>query len=106
MEPHYPINNGFLREPTVESLQPGTVIDRYGTENGRFVSPEGTPISARSLPRDTNTQQLFSYEVIRPLPVQSGTIAPAFGEFGGGIQYLLPFGERDLADAGYLKVIG
>ncbi len=59
IEPYYPVNNGFLGDPVDEILQPGTVIDRYGTESGQFVSPEGTPIAQRSLPPDVNTSQQF-----------------------------------------------
>lgn len=41
-------NNGFLGGwTTTKTLRPGTMIDRYGGEVGRFFSPAGTPFEAR-----------------------------------------------------------
>ncbi|WP_369124898.1 MULTISPECIES: TNT domain-containing protein [unclassified Pseudomonas] len=34
------------------------------------------------------------YEVIKPLPVIQGKIAPAFDEVGGGVQILPSFADR------------
>ena len=42
---------GFMGTPVRETLQPGTVITRYGGEGGTFVSPAGTPFSGRGLLR-------------------------------------------------------
>jgi hypothetical protein len=44
----------------------------------------------RALPPNTNTNILNLYTVIKPFEVQVGTIAPAFGQPGLGIQYVSP----------------
>ncbi len=71
-------NRGFLggwsRADTLEAV---TVIDRYGGETGRFFSPQGTPLDARSLP--TGAGPLNTYEVLKPLDVQGGVVAPRSG---------------------------
>jgi hypothetical protein len=87
-----------------ETLKAGTVIDRYGAETGRFLSPGGTPFEARSLP--TGSGPLRAYEVAKPLEVQAGITAPAFGQSGLGIQYMTSKSVADLIRAGYLKPVG
>ena len=62
-------------------------LDRYGPDSGNFLSPAGTPYWQRSLPPDTNPNDYHVYEVIKPLPVQSGQIAAWFGQPGGGVQH-------------------
>lgn len=62
-------------------------LDRYGPDSGNFLSPAGTPYGQRSLPPDTNPNDYHVYEVIKPLPVQSGQIAAWFGQPGGGVQH-------------------
>ena len=52
----------------------------------RYFSPEGTPITNRSLHPSTNTNNYNAYEVLKPLPVQSGTVAPFYGQPGGGVR--------------------
>lgn len=56
-------NKGFLGGwSKAETLQPGTLIDRYGGETGRFFSPAGTPLDARALPAGSGS--LNTYEVL------------------------------------------
>ena len=43
------------------------------------------------------------YEVIKPLPVWQGGIAPQMGEPGGGVQHYLPVSVEALIKAGYLR---
>ena len=98
-------DNGFLAGwSTTESLEAGTVIDRYGGETGRFFSPEGTPFEARSLPAGSGP--LNQYEVLKPFDVQAGLAAPAFGEPGLGIQYMSSQTVADLIRAGFIKPVG
>ena len=73
--------------PVSKSIPVGTRLDRYGPANGNFLSPAGTPYGQRSLPPDTNPNDYHVYEVIKPLPVQSGQIAAWFGQPGGGVQH-------------------
>ena len=99
----YPDNQGFAGASKDEILQPGTVLDRFGGEKGDFLSPAGTPYEGRALPPTSKNAPYNAYEVIRPLPVQSGEIAPAFGQPGGGTQFLAPRSVGDLVDSGYLR---
>lgn len=73
---NYPPNNGAVQgTENLEYLQPGANIDRYSTLNGTYASPTGTPLELRSLP-PSNSGILRSFEVLKPFPVQSSTIAP------------------------------
>ncbi|PWW61849.1 TNT domain-containing protein [Actinokineospora spheciospongiae] len=86
-------------------LQPGQTIDRFGSARGDFVSPADTPYPQRGLPPDNLNNGYHQYEVVRPLPVWEGPIAPAMGQPGGGTQYVLPHSVVDLINAGYLREI-
>ena len=99
----YPDNQGFLGASKDEVLPKGTVLDRFGGEKGDFLSPAGTPYEGRALPPTSKNAPYNAYEVMRPLPVQSGPIAPAFGQPGGGTQFLAPRSVGDLVDSGYLR---
>jgi hypothetical protein len=46
-----------------------------------------------------------TYEVVNPVEVNGGTVAPWFGQGGGGIQYEFDSPIADLIDGGYLKAI-
>lgn len=97
-------NNGFKGAPTDQVLQPGTVLDRFGENGGRFLSPAGTPFDARALSPDSLSAPYKAFEVLRPLPVQAGEIAPVFGMPGGGTQFFTG-GARvsDLIRDGFLR---
>ena len=85
--PIWPPNRGFDGNPTKVILEPGTLIDRYGYDGGTFVSPKGTSYTERALPIGTDQKPYTVFEVVKPIEVQAGKIAPWFGEKGGGIQY-------------------
>lgn len=101
-QPYWPPNHGFAGTPMGTSLAPGSRIDRYGSELGTFASPAGTPFGARSLPSNAASAPLRRYEVLKPLPAQSGTAAPWFGQVGGGTQYEFPQSIESLVRQGYL----
>lgn len=97
----YPPDNGYLLangkpiEYTL-TLGPGQDIDRFGSEYGAFLAPEGTPYAARALPPmsldnfDANfTCNYHEYQVLKPFLVDSGPIAAGFGQRGLGRQYQL-----------------
>ncbi len=94
----WPPNDGFeSRAPN--TLQPGARIDRYGgrvnpdgsfSDTGRYVADDGTPYGERALPPGTDQRPYRRYEVVRPIPVESGPASPWFGEPGGGTQHFLP----------------
>lgn len=101
--PYYPPNRGFAGQPVRTTLQPGTVIDRYGGPGGSFASPQGTPPWARSLPSGAENRPLNAYEVVKPLEVDAGPAAPWFNQPGGGIQYDFGRSIQSLVDSGYLR---
>ncbi|WP_419227300.1 glycohydrolase toxin TNT-related protein [Alteromonas sp. OM2203] len=102
---YWPTNMGFVGGSTNGTLRPGTRIDRYGTENGFFVSPAGTPFGQRALPQGFQNSPYTMYEVLRPIPVRSGFIAPAFGQPGLGTQHILPMRVKTLRELNYIRPI-
>jgi len=99
----WPANDGFVGRPTTQTLQPGTVVDRFGPPSGSFVAPAGTPIAQRSLHPSGLTQPLHVYEVVRPVQVQAGRTAPWFDQPGGGMQFRFSQPISELIDAGILR---
>ncbi|MEU4319009.1 glycohydrolase toxin TNT-related protein [Nocardia fluminea] len=92
------------RHPAV--LQPGEIIDRFGGPSGRFTSPAGVPYPQRALPpTNLDGESYHQYEVLRPLPVWQGGIAPQMGEPGLGSQHYLPVSVQALIDAEYLREV-
>lgn len=90
------------RAPVV--LPTGQTIDRFGGPNGKFTSPVGTPYPERALPASSlDGPSYHQYEVIKPLPVWQGGIAPQMGEPGGGVQHYLPVSVEALIKGGYLR---
>ncbi|MDA3136085.1 TNT domain-containing protein [Pseudomonas syringae] len=61
----------------------------------------------RALAPGSKAEEYYQYEVLRPLPVIQGEIAPAFGELGRGTQILPDLSERfnieRLVKEGYLR---
>ncbi len=121
----YPPDNGFLVaggrpiEYTI-TLGPGQDVDRFGSEFGAFLAPEGTTYAQRALPPMSldNFDPAFpcnfhEYRVSRSFLVDSGPIAPGFGQRGLGRQYelngsLVPgapakLNVKWLIDNGYLR---
>lgn len=96
---------GFVGKPVSDTLQPGSVISRYGSEGGRYTSPAGTPFSARGLPPGQKSLGESVYQVTRPIDVDAG-IAAWWQGGGGGIQYRLPASVRELLESGALKRVG
>lgn len=98
--PRYPPNRGFDGEPTEITLEPGTEIDRFGSQGGRYTSPVGTPYSARALPPGSNGKPYSVYRIERPVTVQAGRVLPFYGEAGGGTQYYMPTSMANLVSTG------
>jgi len=93
----WPPNRGAI-SPKAETLQPGHRIDRFGgwhdssgdfRDMGSFVSPEGEKFDKRALPMATKNKPYMSYEVLKPLDVESAEAIPWFGMQGKGTQYEL-----------------
>ncbi|OAA70294.1 hypothetical protein ISF_02268 [Cordyceps fumosorosea ARSEF 2679] len=98
----YPPQNGFTLDDNGNAingtmqLEVGTLIDRFGSERGQYVTAASAPYSQRSLPPSSlktdprnpdfpNGYHL--YKVIRPFTVVGGPIAPWFGQPGLGAQF-------------------
>lgn len=82
------------RVPVV--LQPGTVLDRFGSPLGRLCAPDGTPFAERGLPPDVVGRGYHRYEVRRGVPAWQGRSAPVLGSAGGGVHWMLTTTVLDL----------
>ncbi len=104
-EINWPPQDGFVDSPIDVILKPGIKIDRYGSDAGFFTSPEGTPYRMRALAPGTEAKTYSVFEVVKPIRVKSGKIAPWFDEIGGGVQYLLPDSIEDLISENKIRRI-
>lgn len=92
------------------TLEPGTLLDRFGSEYGQYMSPAGTPYAQRSLPPANldaapGAAYPFNYRVYtvtKSFTVQGGLIAGWFGQQGLGVQFFMPSSVMKLVDDGYL----
>jgi len=103
IQTYWPPNRGFLGTPKTETLQPGTLIDRYGHPKGTFASPEGTQFEMRALPSENATMPYHVYEVVESVEVNSGRVAPWFGQPGLGTQYEFSSPIQNLLEQGILR---
>ncbi|MEY2440594.1 MAG: hypothetical protein QOJ46_20 [bacterium] len=98
----YPPQGGYQITPEGQPVKmqltifAGQRIDRFGSEFGGYLSPEGTPYGARAIPPqslDSTTApgscNYSRYKVLKDIPVYSGPIAPGLGQPGFGLQYVL-----------------
>ncbi|MBV4476871.1 glycohydrolase toxin TNT-related protein [Pseudomonas botevensis] len=103
----WPKELGFSGNSVKNTLPVGTKLDRYGGPEGYFLSPQGVPFDQRALAPGSRAGGYYQYEVLKPLPVVQGEIAPAFGQPGGGTQILPDLSERfnvdRLVKEGYLR---
>ncbi|MBK9695285.1 MAG: TNT domain-containing protein [Elusimicrobia bacterium] len=103
---YWPANEGFMQGSVLKQTRVGERIDRWGSPEGKYASPAGTPFELRGLPpKDKISKPYFVYEVVKPFEVRSGKVMPAFGQIGQGIQYRLPMKIRELVDLGYLQEV-
>ncbi|PBC70613.1 uncharacterized protein DUF4237 [Streptomyces sp. TLI_235] len=123
----YPPADGYVTRPDGTpvrfdiTLVPNQNIDRYGSEYGSYLAPEGLPYSSRSIPPQSldsvpaSICNYHDYRVLKPFKVHAGPIAPWFAQPGYGLQYqldtaLVPNGPARLnvlwlVDNGYLARI-
>ena len=97
----YPPQDGYVLNPdgtprkNRTTLQPGEDIDRFGSEYGAFLAPEGLPYTDRSIPPASLDGDpaagcnYHDYRVLKAFTVDSGPIAPWFSQRGLGTQYQL-----------------
>jgi hypothetical protein len=112
----YPTQNGFALSTAGApiaantTLGRGTLLDRFGSEYGTFMSPAGAPYAQRALPpmnldAAPGSAYPFNYHVyavLRPFIVLAGPIAPWFGQMGMGVQFQLTVSVGTLVDQGIL----
>jgi Tuberculosis necrotizing toxin len=65
--------------------------------------PSSTKMSGNTLPPGAEDGAYSVFRVVEPLTVQAGQVAPAFGSFGGGTQYLLPKSVKELLESGVIE---
>ncbi|KAK4100939.1 hypothetical protein N658DRAFT_88597 [Parathielavia hyrcaniae] len=119
----YPPQNGFLLTTPEGAVAEGprpiqgnvtlaeeTLIDRFGSEWGSYVTPAGATYAARALPPSNlvgnEVEYPFNYHiysVVKPLMVLAGPIAPWFGQPGAGTQYMLYQNVKTLIEEGFLR---
>jgi len=102
----WPDNAGFASS-TRQTIQPGTILDRYGSPSGRFLGEPGATVSERGMAQGSEYMQYTQYRVIKPFDAQVGPAAavPEFGASGGATQYLPVTTVEQLVQDGYLEVI-
>ncbi|MCP4599006.1 MAG: glycohydrolase toxin TNT-related protein [Proteobacteria bacterium] len=102
----YPGRRGFKGATKQITLKKGEVIDRYGEESGKFVSPYKTPFGMRSLPKSYMTDKPYKvYKVVKPFKVESGEVMPWFDQPGGGTQHYLGKSIETLKNEGYIEEV-
>jgi Tuberculosis necrotizing toxin len=99
----WPPNDGCAAPPVRITLAPGTELDRYGSEFGRFFANPGVSWDARALPYDRTKMPYAVYVVQKPLVVETCAIAPWFGAPGLGVQYKTADNVQILLGAGVLS---
>lgn len=90
-------------EPVV--LPADTLLDRFGTPDGRVFGEDGTPFARRSLPPDHLAAGYHRYRVERDLPMWRTLSAAWFGQPGGGVRYRAVYSAAELVALGYLADI-
>ncbi|RAK96367.1 TNT domain-containing protein [Aspergillus ibericus CBS 121593] len=108
----YPPNDGFKGCPKAGSPSVGDFVDRFGSEYGSYLAPAGVPFAARSIPPgnlnkfDGSTQyNYWKFEVMAEFDALEGDILPWFGQPGGGKQWYVKSGLRDLVNNGTLRLV-
>ena len=117
----YPGNDGFPASytPQPAHLPEGSIIDRFGSEYGRYLSPDGALFVDRALPPETAGAAYTRYLVTgEPLPsgwqIAEGPVEPFYGQVPApdAIQYMIVGSDgvrvsvKDLVNAGVLNVFG
>ena len=87
------------------TLEPGTTIDRYGSQYGRYLTDPGTPVNQLAL-TPGNSGKLTTYVVKRPITFRTGVVAKCDWGPGGGFQYFSWMSVKRLVQFGFLTPIG
>ena len=101
----WPPNDGCAEAPADRTLNPGELIDRFGSEFGSFFSPRGQSFKARAVPYVCKQMDYRIYRVLKPIPVKACNAAPWFGEPGGALQVQSAVAANKLVEDGSIKAI-
>ena len=101
----WPPNDGCSAPAQSMTIAAGTLIDRFGSERGTFVSPRGESYASRALPYVCEQLNYHVYRVDRPLPAMSCKAAPWFGQPGGAVQMKLSAHVDQLEAGGALTPV-
>lgn len=98
----WPVNHGADGPRVVVELPAGTVLDRFGSPGGDFLSPlrpDGQPygFGERAILPDSLGKGYHVYVLDKPLMVELSQVAPAFDQPGGARQ-LQPIFDTNLTD--------
>jgi SPP1 gp7 family putative phage head morphogenesis protein len=95
-QPIWPQNNGAVGLTRTVTLKQGSLIlDRFGNINGEYFGVRKEPLEMRSLPQAQINPPYNEYRIISDVAnAEAGTIAPWFGEPGGGTQYKIPMSGK------------
>jgi uncharacterized protein YukE len=94
----YPLNDGFPLGfvPQPAHLPEGAIIDRFGSDYGRYLAPDGTPFADRGLAPESVGGDYSRYMVTgKPLPpgwqIVEGPVQPYYGQTPspGSVQYMI-----------------
>ena len=99
---NWPPNQGAVGVRLVVELPAGTVLDRFGSPKGDFLSPlrpDGQPYGygERAILPDSMGKGYHVYVLDKPMLVELAVVAPAFDQPGGARQ-LQPVFDANLAD--------
>ena len=75
-----------------------SLIDMEMLQEDILLQLVGTPFEMRSLPAESIYNPYHRYEVVEPIKVQAGKVAPWFDQPGGGTQYRHPEAILDLLE--------
>ncbi len=98
---YFPDNDGFSTRNTT-NIPAGTHLQRIGSVNGTYVAPYPSDQFSLSLPYDKIGMTPSVYVTTTSITVESGYASPWFGQYGGGIQYLLPESVQKLIEQGVI----
>jgi hypothetical protein len=105
LQSYYPPNRGFAGPSERVTLQPGELVDRYGSTGGSFASPKGTPLPERSVPFGAEQKQLQIFRVLKPVEADAGKVSSWFNQPGGGKQYDFGRSIQELIDDGVVEKV-
>lgn len=102
-KPIYPPNNGAIGKEEKTTLPKGTVVSRYGSNRGKYTSPDGTSLGERSLDKKTRyDNELHRFKLTEEFECIEGVVAPWFDQVGRGIQYKFSKSIEQLIKEGVL----